>query len=405
MDDPHRTYPVVHVAGTNGKSSTVRIAAEIIGAHGLGVGTFTSPHLERIEQRFSAHGREMTADEFAAAMADVAPFVELFEQQTGDGVTYFELTAALAFAWFAERAVEAAIVEVGLGGRLDATNVVDARVAVVTGIAMDHAEYLGNTPAAIAGEKVAILGPGAVLVSGSVVPDAEAVLAARVEATGSTWRRFEHDFGVDALVQAVGGWSCDIDGVYDRYDELYLPLHGRHQVHNLAVAVAAAEELFGRSLDPEAVRVGAGRAAVPGRLEVVRRSPLVVIDGAHNPDGIAALAAALEEEFLPSRWSVVFGVRGERDPAELLELLRPAIGAVHAARADDGQAVPAAAVAEAARAVLDPDIEVVEHPTVAAAVDAALATAGDNGAVLVTGSLYVIGEARTHLGVATSARG
>jgi len=397
MADPQQGYPVIHIAGSNGKTTTSRLAASLLSAHGLTAGLFTSPHLQAVEERFTTAGEVMRPDELAAALDELRPFVEFFEERTGDGVTYFELTAALAFSWFAERAVDAAVVEVGLGGRLDATNVVDAEVAVITSISLEHTEYLGSTLAAIAAEKAAILGPGRVLVTGQLPAEALEVAGARAAATGSTWLRSGVDFSVARAASAVGGWLVDLEGVYRAYPDLPLHLHGRHQVANLAVAVAAVEALFGRALDPAAVAEAAGRTRSPGRMEVVSREPLVLLDGAHNPEGTAALAAALAEEFPTTRWTVVFGAMADKDVPAMLRLLAPTAGSLHAARAADStRARPADEVAALAAEILG--IPAVAHGSVAEAVAAALE---EGGPVLVTGSLYVVGEARTALGRAS----
>ncbi len=392
MGSPEASYPVIHVAGTNGKSSTVRLAAAIVGAHRLTVGTFTSPPLLDPEEQFGLGGEPMAPDELGPALADVAPFVEL----AGGDATEFEALTALAFAWFAERAVEVAVVEAGLGGAGDATNVVHAPVAVLTGVALDHAEALGGSLAAIAAEKAGIVHPGATLVSGPLPPEAEGPVAARVAATGAAWRRLGQDVRLESVTQAVGGWVVDVDGVYERYDDLFLPLHGRHQVRNLAVAVAAAEELLGRALDRRAVRTGVRGVRVPGRLEVMGSDPVVILDVAHNPDGIAALRAALAEEFLPTEWVVVLGGRRPRDPGALLAPLQGAVARLVVTAAADPQAIPAGELAAAAAAAL-PGVPVEESGTVAEAVGTALDAAPAAGGVLVTGSHAVVGEARRRL--------
>jgi dihydrofolate synthase / folylpolyglutamate synthase len=397
MADPHLGYPVIHVAGSNGKTTTSRLAAALLAAHGLTPGLFTSPHLQAVEERFEAGGEPMRPGELAAALTEMRPLVDLFEARTGDGITYFELTAALAFSWFAERAVEAAVVEVGLGGRLDATNVVDAEVAVITSISLEHTEYLGGTLGAIAAEKAAILGPGRVLVTGDLPPEALEVAGARAAATGSAWLRAGVDFSVSEATRAVGGWLVDLEGVYRPYPEVTLRLHGRHQTANLAVAVAAVEAFFGRALDPAAVAEAAAGARSPGRMEVVRRDPLVMLDGAHNPEGTAALAAALAEEFPQTRWTLVFGAMADKDVPAMLGLLEPAVSSLHATRAADSvRARPAGEVSALAAEVLG--VPVWAHGSVAEAVEAAL---GSGEPVLVTGSLYVVGEARSALGLAS----
>ena len=399
MGDPHRSYPAIHIAGSNGKTTTARLAASLLAAHGLKAGLFTSPHLQAVEERFAVAGETMRAAQLGAALEDVLPFAELYEQRTGDGLTYFELTAALAFSWFATQSVDAAVVEVGLGGRLDATNVLEAAVAAITSISLEHTEYLGDTVAAIAGEKAAILGPGRILVTGRLPEEALEVAGQRAAATGSAWLRLGVDFSVAEAERAVGGWLVDVDGVYRAYPELRLRLLGRHQTANLAVAVAAVEAFFGRALDPAAVAEAAAATRSPGRMEVVRRDPLILLDGAHNPEGSEALAAALAEEFPTTRWAVVFGAMADKDVPEMLRSLAPAAASFHAAQAAGSErARPAGEVA--ALAARETTVPVSSHESVAAALDAAR---GTGGPVLVTGSLYVVGEARGILGLGPGA--
>lgn len=397
MGDPHREVPIIHVAGTNGKSTTVRLIAGLLEAHGLGTGTFTSPHLQRLEERFTVRGRVLDDAELVAAVADVAPFVEEHERRDETALTYFEVTTAMAFSVFSTAGVDVAVVEVGLGGRWDATNVVDADVSVITGIAIDHTSWLGHSIADIAGEKAAILKPAGRLVSGALPAAAEGPITAQVSQMGASWFRGAADFGVDEARRAMGGWVGDIRGVHETYDEVFLPLHGRHQLDHLATAVAAVEVFFGRALAPEAVREAAAAATSPGRLEVITRRPLVIVDGAHNAQGIEGLATTLANEFPEAHRILVVGFRGERDPVELLTPLRGLVGEVIATAAGDPEAVPADSVAAAAREVFGPDTPVdVVTPVAEAAVEA-VDRAGEDDAVVVTGSLYVVGEARTRL--------
>ncbi|MBN2112539.1 MAG: dihydrofolate synthase [Acidimicrobiia bacterium] len=394
MGDPHGGYPAIHIAGSNGKTTTARLVAGLLAAHGLKPGLFTSPHLQVVEERFEVAGERMRAEELGPALEDVLPFAELYEARTGDGITYFELTAALAFSWFAARAVDAAVVEVGLGGRLDATNVLDAEVAVITSISLEHTQYLGDTLAAIAGEKAAILRPGRTLVTGNLPAEALEVAGEQAAAGGSAWLRLGADFAVTQAQRAVGGWLVDLEGVYRAYSEVRLPLLGRHQTANLAVAVAAVEAFFGRALDPDGVIEAAAAARSPGRMEVVRRDPPVLLDGAHNPEGSAALAAALAEGFPTTRWAVVFGAMSDKDVPAMLESLAPAAASFHTARAAGSERARSAAEV-AALAAEAAAVPVFSYGSVGAAVAAALASGMP---VLVTGSLYVVGEARGALG-------
>lgn len=392
MSSPQDAYPVVHVAGTNGKSTTTRLAAAIIGAHGLTVGAFTSPALLEPEEHFEVGGEQMRPEQLGPAVADVAPFVDI----TGGDATEFEVLTAAAFSWFVERSVDVAVVEAGLGGAHDATNVVGAPVAVITSVGHDHADALGATLSAVASAKAGIVHAGATLVTGPLPAEADGPVAARVAETGAVWRRLGDDFDLASLTQAVGGWVADVDGVYEHYEEVFMPLHGRHQATNLAMAVVAAEELLGRALDPEAVRAGVAATRVPGRLEVISSGPVVLLDVAHNPSGFAALSAALAEEFLPTEWVLVFGARGARDPQAMLRPLRGNVAALVATAAVDPAAHAVAEVAAAGAAAL-PGVPVEAAASVPEAVARALALAPPEGGVLVAGSHGVVGEARAVL--------
>jgi dihydrofolate synthase/folylpolyglutamate synthase len=296
---------------------------------------------------------------------------------------------------FAEIALDVAIIEVGMGGRWDATNVVDSAVAVVTGIALDHVEYLGETVAEIAAEKAAIIGEGGVAVTGPIPPAAEGAITARVDEMSAKWYRWGDAFSVADEARAVGGWMVDVVGIYTDYTELYLPIHGRHQIDNLATAIATAETFLERALDIDALRDALAATTQPGRIEVVHHRPLVVVDGAHNVQGVQGLASALRDEFPEADWHVVAGMRGERTPGEILEPLTGLAGHLWATAPDDPGAIDASVVAASAGAVLGCEATVVED--VPGAVAEAMAAAGPEGAVVVVGSLYVAGEARESL--------
>jgi dihydrofolate synthase/folylpolyglutamate synthase len=395
MGNPQLDYPVIHVAGTNGKTTVTRLVADILGAHGIRSGTFTSPHLHRLEERFSIDGAPISSDAFTQAVSDIAWFIEEYERSAESGVTYFEVTAALAFSVFAEVALDVAIIEVGMGGRWDATNVVDPAVAVVTGIALDHVEYLGETVADIAAEKAAIIGEGATVVTGPLPAAAEGTITARVNDMGARWYRSGDAFSIADETRAVGGWMVDVVGIYSDYTELYLPIHGRHQVDNLATAIATAETFLERALDVDALREALAATTQPGRIEVVHHRPLVIIDGAHNVQGVQGLASALRDEFPATDWHVVAGMRGERSPGEILEPLTGLAGHLWATAPADPGAIDAAVIEALAGPVLGCEATVVEN--VPDAVVEAMAAAGSGGAVVVAGSLYVAGEARESL--------
>jgi dihydrofolate synthase / folylpolyglutamate synthase len=391
MGRPDEGYPIIHIAGTNGKTSTSRLATWLLVDHGLTTGTYTSPHLQRVEERLAVNGRSSTREEFALAVSDAAAFADVLEARGDDPVTYFELTTAAAFAYFADQAVETAVLEVGLGGRLDATNVVDAEVCVVTSIGIEHTEYLGEDVATITREKLGILGPNSILISGPLPDEAFGEAESRARELGIQHRRYGKDFSVLDAERGVGGWLVSVAGAEETYEDVFLPVHGRYQLINFANAVAAAEALLGRKLDTQAVIDAAAAATMPGRMEALGTNPLIMVDGAHNADGVTVLVESLREEFPATRWVLVLGVMGDKNVEAMLECLEPIIDGVVVTAAASERAVPpselAKRVSAAGMAVLVG--EEVEH-----AVDIAKTEAGPNGAVLVTGSLYLVGEAR-----------
>lgn len=393
MGGPQGHYPVIHIAGTNGKTTVTRAAASIVNALGLKAGAYTSPHLQHVRERFALAGDEATEEQFAQAVDDVAPFVDLLEMEIGERATYFELTTAAAFAFFSGMAADVGVIEVGMGGRLDATNVVDAQVAVLTGVSIDHAEYLGHTPVAIAREKLAIVKPGGVLITGELSDEVASEADRTVEQLGTVRRTLGRDFHIERQRMSVGGWTIDVDGIHERYEDLHVPLHGRHQASNATVAVAAVEELLGRAIPIEAVREGLATLRTPARTEVVGHSPLIVIDGAHNPEGCEALVRTLLEEFRPMLWTLVVGAFRDKD---LPSMLRPLVG--FAARVITTCVDhPRAALPDDIVRLVDhyrPDIPVSSTSDVATALELARAWTGPEEAIVVAGSLYVAGEAR-----------
>jgi dihydrofolate synthase / folylpolyglutamate synthase len=386
MADPQHAAPVVHVTGTNGKGSTVRMIASLLAAHGLSVGAYTSPDLERVNERISRNGEAIDDD----ALAQVIEAVAGLEEASGLRPSRFELLTLAAFRWFADTAVDVAVVEVGMAGTWDATNVADGTVAVVTNVGLDHTEFLGPTRRHIAVEKAGIVKPGATLVLGETDPD----LVPLFEGAGArrTWRR-GRDLGCSRNVVAVGGRSLTLHTPGAVYEDVFLPLHGAHQGDNAALAAAAAEAFFDRPVDDEVLREGLGDVVVPGRFEVVGRQPLVILDGAHNPAGAQAAAATLDDFSVAGERILVVGMNAGRDPVEMLD----ALGAgrarlVVACAVDVPRAMPAEEVAAAARA-LGTDAEVVRP--VADAVARAVAVAAPDDLVLVTGSLFVVVAARS----------
>ena len=386
MGDPQHSYPVVHITGTNGKGSVARMVTALLVARGLRTGTYTSPHLQRLNERMTWDGEPVPDDDLAEVIGAVAELEPLLESPP----THFEILTGAAFRWFADVAVDAAVVEVGLGGRWDATNVADGQVAVLTNVSLDHAETIGPGLTDIATEKVGIVKPGATFVL------AETNAALRPIFDGSdatdTWIR-DRDFSCGANRLAHDGRLVDLYTPGASYAGVYLPVHGAYQGENAAVALAAAEAFFGAPLAPEVVEEAFAGLRLPGRLEVVSRHPLCVLDGAHNPAGALAAMEAVDEAFGPGVTGrvLVLGMLQGRDPVEMLRCFDAARARlVVACPPPSPRALPPEEVADAAIA-LGTDAEVAD--TVAEAVATALALAGEDELVHVTGSLYVVGAA------------
>lgn len=390
MGDPQHAYPVIHITGTNGKGSTTQMITRLLMAHGLKVGTYTSPHLERINERISVNCEPISDDDFAAQVAAVADV----EVLTGTRPSYFEAVTAAALRWFADEAVDVAVVEVGLLGRWDATNVCDARVAVITNIGADHNEFAGPTLAHIAAEKSGIVKPGSAVVIGETDP---ALARVFVEAGGASSLLRGDDFDVVENQLALGGRLVDLRTPTTVYPDVFVPLHGRHQGDNAAVALTAVEAFFAAPVPGDIVAEGFAQVAMPGRFEVMGRQPLVVIDGAHNPPGADTCASVFFEDFDPEgRRILVVGCLQGRDPREMLGALRAdEFDLVVTCTAPTPRGLPAAALTAAARE-LGCD-EVVEVATVEQAIDRARRGAAAEDAILVTGSLYIVGAARPYL--------
>jgi dihydrofolate synthase/folylpolyglutamate synthase len=407
LGNPQAGYPVIHLTGTNGKTSTSRMIDTLLRALDLRTGRFTSPHVEKMSERISVDGEPLTDEEFVAAFNDVAPYTHLVDEQEDHPLSFFETIVGMAYARFAEAPVDVAVVEVGMGGSWDATNVADGVVAVVLPVAVDHARYLGGTPAQIAVEKAGIIKEGAVAVVAEQRPDVAAVLQERIFEVGATAAREGLDFGVVSRTPAVGGQLVSLQGLRARYDELFLPLYGAHQAQNAAVALAAVEAFVGggEPLDDELVRAAFAQVTSPGRLEIVRTGPTILLDAAHNPHGAEAVAAALEDSFTLDPLIGVIGVMGDKDAEGLLAAFEPHLTHVVCTQNSTERAMPAAELAEVAAEVFGEDRVSVE-PRLADAIDEAVAlaeagsAAGSSigaGGVLVTGSVVTVGEARTML--------
>jgi dihydrofolate synthase / folylpolyglutamate synthase len=390
LGDPQQAYRSVHITGTNGKGSTSAMATALLGAQGLTVGTYTSPNLSRVNERLARNGEPIDDTAFTELLEALARLEPLMEERP----TRFELLTAAALAWFADEAVDVAVVEVGLGGRWDCTNVVDGDVAVLTNVSFDHTEVLGPTLEDIARDKAGIFKRDSRVVIGETDPTLVALLRQAAEEVGAAevWVR-GIDFACTSNRLAVGGRLIDVRTPAAAYGELLVPLHGAHQGDNATVALAAVEAFFGSPLHEDVVEEAFASVQVPGRLEVVGRHPLVVVDGAHNVAGMLVMARSLAEEFsVDGEAQAVVGMLTGRDPVAMLEpLLAAGVSTVVACAPDSPRALPAAVVAEAASAL---GMVATVAATPGDAVRLAVGRAGPDDRVVVCGSLYVVADAR-----------
>jgi len=386
LGQPQLSYPVIHITGTNGKGSTGRMISALLVEHGLTVGTYSSPHLERYNERIQIDGEPLSDEDFAEAVEAVARVEDLAEHRP----SHFEVLTGAALGWFAQVAVDVAVIEVGLLGRYDATNVVDASWAVITNIGRDHTDFEGDWRAKIAGEKAGIIKAQSQVIIGET--DSEVVGILRREPSGPVWQR-DVDFSLLANRVAVGGRQVDMATPHGQYDEVFIPVFGAHQGDNALVATAVTEAFFDRAIDFEVLEAGFGGLTIPGRAEIAASRPLVLLDGAHNPDGAESLAAMFSEEFVPfGQRIVVLGMLNSHDPASMLEAFGfDESDLVIATRPDSPRGRPAD---EVARLATEAGLEAEVAPTVAEAMDRAYSVATEDDMILVTGSLYTVGEAR-----------
>lgn len=393
LGQPQLTHPSIHVAGTNGKTTTARLAAAVACAHGLTTGLYTSPHLLSVTERLEICREPISEEEFAQQYEHLAPFLELVDAR-GERVSYFEVLTALAFLWFADAPVGLGVYEVGMGGRWDATNVVAGDVAVLCPIALDHPE-LGSTIGDVAGEKAGIVkDPSQLVVVREQAEEAMRVIEARVGEVGAEMLLEGPHFAVEDRRQAVGGQALTIRGPHGRYEDVLLSLFGAHQASNAAAAVAALEALLGGALAEDTVRQVLGAAASPGRLEIAGRRPLLVLDGAHNPAGAGALAAALLDSFTWDRLHLVIAVSANKDLGGIVAAIAPLADRAYAARNTTARSSDPGAVASMLSQL---EVPVEAFGSVAEALAAALESAGEDDLILVTGSLYTVADARRAL--------
>ncbi len=409
LGDPQRAYRAIHLTGTNGKTSTARMVDELLRGFGLRTGRYTSPHLASVTERIVIDGEPVTDRVFVDAYTELVPFLELIDGQFDTPLSFFEIVTALAYSIFADTPVDVAVVEVGMGGSWDNTNVIDAEVAVITPIALDHTEYLGPEIADIATEKAGIIKADASAILAAQPVEAAEQLLRRIAEVGATVAREGLEFGVIERRVAVGGQVLTLQGLGGIYDEIFLPLFGAHQAQNAACALAAVEAFFGAGgvsgpIDADVVREAFAAVRSPGRLEPLRSSPTVLVDAAHNPAGMTATVDAIGESFDFRRLVGVVAVLGDKDVAGMLGLLEPVLDELVVTQNGSPRAVPVDDLAEIAVAVFGPD-RVTVAPRLDDAIETAITLAEQadddilSGAgVLITGSVVTAGEARTLLG-------
>jgi dihydrofolate synthase / folylpolyglutamate synthase len=402
LNHPERNVPAIHITGTNGKTSTARIAASLLRAAGLSVATYTSPHLQSVRERLVLGGEPISESEFGDVFDHVLPYVELIEDQLGQRVSYFELLTAMFFSWAAEVA-NGLVVEVGLGGKWDATNVVPSTVAVVTNVGLDHTAMLGSDRITIAKEKVGIIKPESTVVTAERTPDVLAVITDEADGVGAQAAILGRDFDLIENKLAFGGRYLSFRTGGRTYEGVFLPLHGGHQAVNAATALeAAARFLPAHPFDHALVTQGLEEVRVPGRLEQLARTddePAVVLDVAHNPDGMSALTGSLLEAFAFDKVHFVVGILGDKDhKGMLLELTRIPCSIVFT----EAESVRSTPIADLSATASELGLEHRVVPRVSDAVDDAVRNARAGELVCITGSHYVVGEARTHLGLRPS---
>ena len=405
LGDPQRAYPSIHLTGTNGKTSTARMVDGLLRGFGLRPGRYTSPHLDSVTERICLDGEPLSEERFVEVYDEVLPIVQVVDERSAVPMTFFEVLTGMAFAAFADAPVDAAVLEVGLGGTWDATNVVQAQTCVVLPVGLDHVPLLGTTLAEIAGEKAGIISAGATVVMAAQPLEAAEVLLRRVAEVGATVAREGLEYGVLDRRVAVGGQLLTLQGLAGTYDEVFLPLHGAHQAANAAAALAAVEAFLGGGvqgmLDVDSVRKGFAQATSPGRLEVLRTSPTVLVDAAHNPPGMAATVAAVSDAFAFTSLVAVVACLGDKDVAAMLEVLEPAVTSVVVTTNSSPRALSADDLHALAVEVFGEDRVAVED-RLDDAIDTAVRLVEEGGeygslGVLVTGSVVTAGEARTLL--------
>ena len=400
LGSPQLTYPTIHVGGTNGKTTTSRMIDSLLFEMGLRTGRFTSPHLESYLERISINGQPIDAKELIFSFNDISPYFDLMESKFENPISFFEAITALAFAAFAEHPIDVGVIEVGMGGEWDATNVVDADVSVITPIGLDHMEYLGSTITEIAATKAGIIKEQGFIVLAQQTPEAAVELLRRAAEVGADIAREGLEYSIDSRAIAVGGQLISITGLRGHYDDIFLPLHGKHQASNAAAALIAVEAFFGeQDLDIDAVRAGFANVTSPGRCEVIHRDPTIILDAAHNPHGAKAIAETMQSEFTFDEVTGIVALMADKDALGILRELEPILNQIIVTSNSSERSMGVADLNKLATQVFGAD-RVFAEETLQAAIDRAVKDANrplsdESLAILITGSVVTVGEART----------
>jgi dihydrofolate synthase/folylpolyglutamate synthase len=400
LGSPQLSYPTIHVGGTNGKTTTSRMIDSLLFEMGLRTGRFTSPHLESYLERISINGQPIDAKELIFSFNDISPYLDLMDTKFENPISFFEAMTALAFAAFAEHPIDVGVIEVGMGGQWDATNVVDADVSVITPIGLDHMEYLGSTITEIAATKAGIIKEHGFIVLAQQTPEAAVELLRRAAEVGADVAREGLEYSIDSRAIAVGGQLISITGLRGHYDDIFLPLHGKHQASNAAAALIAVEAFFGeQDLDIDAVRAGFANVTSPGRCEVIHRDPTIILDAAHNPHGAKAIAETMQSEFTFDEVTGIVALMADKDALGILQALEPVMNQVIVTSNSSERSMSMAELSKLATQVFGAD-RVFAEETLQSAIDRAVKDAirplsDESLAILITGSVVTVGQART----------
>ncbi len=391
LGNPERKFKVIHITGTNGKTSTTKITSSILNQMGLCVGMYTSPHLETVRERIVVNNRMISEKDFAECVSKIKPVAEEVNRKHKEKLTYFEILTALAFMYFAEKNVDCAVVEVGMGGRWDATNIVIPDVAVVLRVRLDHTDLLGKTMVDIAMEKSKIIKKGCKAITAESQKDVLGVIRERCRREKVELKVYKNDFSSIIKSKKNGDWLIDVKGIYSDYKNLVLPLIGKHQVDNCAVAVATSELFYGKALPVEKLKKALAKISCSGRLELINIDPFVILDGAHNPDGAMALSKALRDEFDYDRLILIMAVLYDKDIENIFRELVPLASMAVITQNSNSRC----ASIEFLKEIMDGfSCDFVVEPKLSSAIKIGLDYADKNDLVCVTGSLYTVAEAR-----------